>query len=58
MKVTRYKNMTVGKLKNRRVLARVDNKDNMRKHWDLYETNPYYMAKWIEVLTIVNEAEI
>ena len=31
---------------------------NMRKHWDLYETNPYYMAKWIEVLTIVNEAEL
>jgi len=31
---------------------------NMRKHWDLYETNPYYMAKWIEVLTIVNEAGV
>ena len=31
---------------------------NMRKHWDLYETNPYYMANWIEVLTILNEAEI
>ena len=31
---------------------------NMRKHWDLYETNPYYMAKWIEVLKIVNEADL
>lgn len=36
MKVTRYKNMTVGKLKNRRVLARVDDQNNMRLAFVLF----------------------
>lgn len=31
---------------------------NMRKHWQLYETNHYYMAKWIEALQIVNDSDL